>query len=234
MKTRQEIKQLGKMRFEAGRWGLVLGTLLVGLVVSVLSVPTVSIVGTMENHHIAIAFSGVSFLFALIQIAVIGPLTIGMNRMYINAIHYNMKADECASPFIYAVKGYLRKLGGSLWEMLWVFIWSLLFIIPGIIKAFSYALTSYILADCPNVRAQDALKLSKLLMKGYKWKLFVLYLSFIGWDILNILTLGILGIFFVTPYQNASVAVFYLEVRENALRNGIVTTGQLDGTEEIQ
>ena len=116
---------------------------------------------------------------------------------------------------------------------LFVFLWSLLFFIPGIIKSFSYAMTQYILADCPNVKARDALKLSMRIMNGHKADLFVFHLSFLGWAILGALTFGILNLFYVSPYMNSSLATFYLEVREDALRRGVITMGQLEGAEAV-
>ncbi len=122
-----------------------------------------------------------------------------------------------------------RKIGGYLWAGLFEFFWLLLFIVPGIIKAYSYSMTTYILGDCPDVKAKDALKLSMRMMKGHKWQLFVLQLTFIGWDILTILTLGILGVFYVEPYKAITYAGFYDEIKNEAIRTGAVTQDQLDG-----
>ena len=93
---------------------------------------------------------------------------------------------------------------------LFVFLWSLLLIIPGIIKSFSYAMTPFIMADNPNMTAKEAIDTSKRLMEGHKWELFCLNFSFIGWILLSILTLGI-GTIFLNPYMNAAYAVFYRE-----------------------
>jgi len=122
-----------------------------------------------------------------------------------------------------------RKLGGSLWMALWTCLWMLLFIIPGIVKAFSYSMTQYILACHPNVTATDAIKLSKRMTKGYKVELFQLELSFIGWKLLNFLTLGILGIFFVNPYYYITQAGFFIELRNLAVANGVIHPAELDG-----
>ena len=91
---------------------------------------------------------------------------------------------------------------------LYVFLWSLLFVIPGIIKLFSYAMTPFIMADNPNMTAKEAITASKQLMRGHKWELFCLSFSFIGWELLAILTLGI-GEIFLAPYVEAAYAAFY-------------------------
>lgn len=91
---------------------------------------------------------------------------------------------------------------------LYIFLWSLLFIIPGIIKTFSYAMTPFIMAENPEMTAGEAITASKEMMDGHKFDLFILGLSFIGWALLEILTLGIASLF-VNPYRNAAQAAFY-------------------------
>ena len=95
-----------------------------------------------------------------------------------------------------------------------IFLWTLLFIIPGIIKAYSYAMVPYILAENPNLSTKEALDLSKKMMYGNKGRLFCLQISFIGWMILCALTLGI-GYIFLAPYQKASEAYFYKDISTN-------------------
>lgn len=94
---------------------------------------------------------------------------------------------------------------------LYCFLWGLLFIIPGIVKAYSYAMTPYIMAENPDMSAQDALRASMELMDGHKGELFWLRLTFIGWDILAALTLN-LGHLALNPYKNAAEAAFYREL----------------------
>ena len=92
---------------------------------------------------------------------------------------------------------------------LFIWLWSLLFVIPGIIKYYEYRLVPYIVSENPNINYKDALAESKKLMQGNKWKTFVLDLSFIGWDILSLLTWGFLDIFFVGPYKASTDAALY-------------------------
>ena len=91
---------------------------------------------------------------------------------------------------------------------LYVFLWSLLFIIPGIVAGFSYAMTDYILAEDPELTADEAISQSKSLMMGNKWRFFCLQYIFIGWDILATLAFGI-GHLWLTPYKQAAYAAFY-------------------------
>ena len=91
---------------------------------------------------------------------------------------------------------------------LYTFLWSLLFVIPGIVKSFGYAMTPFLMAEDPNLTAKEAIKLSQEKMMGHKGELFCLGLSFIGWDPLAVLTGGI-GHIFLNPYVNAAYAAFY-------------------------
>lgn len=94
---------------------------------------------------------------------------------------------------------------------MYVFLWMLLLIIPGIIASYSYAMTEYILADHPELSASEAISRSKEMMEGNRWRLFCLEFSFIGWSILCALTLGI-GYLWLTPYKEAAKAAFYREI----------------------
>ena len=95
---------------------------------------------------------------------------------------------------------------------LYCLLWSLLFIIPGVIKEYSYAMTPFILAENPNLTASQAMRLSEDLMDGYKAELFILSLSFIGWNILAMFTLN-LGNIILNPYKNAAYAAFYRQLQ---------------------
>ncbi len=112
-------------------------------------------------------------------------------------------------------KDFLRIFCTMLLQKVYIFLWTLLLIIPGIIKAFSYAMTSYILKDNPEIKNNEAIEKSMQMMQGHKMDLFLLYLSFIGWAILSVLTLGI-GFIFLTPYVNAAVSHFYEDLKEEA------------------
>ena len=100
----------------------------------------------------------------------------------------------------------------SFLRTLYVFLWSLVFIIPGIIAGYSYAMTPFLMAEDPNLRPSEAIKLSKDMMNGHKGELFALDLSMIGWGILAALTLNI-GNLWLNPYKNAAYAAFYRDLK---------------------
>ncbi len=101
--------------------------------------------------------------------------------------------------------------------------------VPAIIKTLSYSMTPFILADCPDVLATNALTLSKRMTKGYKGEIFVMGLSFIGWALLTAMTFGILGIFWTGPYYETSLAGLYDELKRNAVEKGLVSAGEYAG-----
>jgi uncharacterized membrane protein len=103
--------------------------------------------------------------------------------------------------------------------VLFIVLWLLLLIIPGIIAAISYSMTFYILADDKSIKPMEAIDKSKKMMDGYKWKYFFLCLRFFGWALLCILTLGI-GFLWLIPYINVSIAKFYDDVKENPVNTG--------------
>lgn len=94
-------------------------------------------------------------------------------------------------------------------------LWSMLFVIPGIIKSFSYSQAMYILAENPDIGALEAISRSKAMMKGHKMELFVLSLSFIGWHLLGAVTFGIAYIWII-PYMSATCANFYNNIKNSA------------------
>ena len=231
MKSRQEIKAIGKERFKANYWNCVLAILFVGIIIAVVSgIGSLGASGSIEDGDYQPGpLNGV---MSLISFIVTGPLTIGLAGFFVQNIYGN-KDITAAYPIVSCKDNFGRKLGGFLWMELFIYLWSLLLVVPGIIKALSYSMTPYILSDCPNVKARDALKLSMRMMAGHKGELFVFYLSYIGWGILTAITFGILGIFYVEPYMTSAGAVWYLECREDALRRGVITMGQLEGIEPV-
>lgn len=146
------------------------------------------------------------------QILVRNPLEVGGRKFFKVNHSENAKMDN----FVF---GYKNNFGNVIKIMflrdLFIFLWSLLFVIPGIIKAYEYRMIPYLLSDDPNMDTQTAFERSKQMMRGNKWKAFVLDLSFIGWHILSGLTFGILGIFYVRPYVFQTEAELYFALKGN-------------------
>ena len=128
-----------------------------------------------------------------------------------------------------------RALGGSIMRLLIVL--SLLahvaLLIPAIIKAISYSMVPYIVADAPDVKVREAMKMSMVMTKGHKGALVLMYLSFIGWYLLSPFTLGILAVVYVNPYLYTSIAGFYSGLKQNALENGIIAQHEFASNNQV-
>ena len=145
----------------------------------------------------------------LISIFVGNAATVGMSNYFIKNTYSTPAFAEAFSGF--KVK-YLRNVGTILLIGIKLVLWSILLIVPGIIKTYEYAIIPYILADDPEISSKEAFKKARAMMKGNKWRLFKLNFSFFGWYVLCVLTLGI-GTFFLMPYICAANAEFYAELK---------------------
>lgn len=145
---------------------------------------------------------------SILKLVLGGVVQLGYTRFLLNQ-HDGRKFEvkDLFSQFDRFTVGFLQYLLVSVFTILWM----LLLIIPGIIKAYSYSMTPFILADHPELTARQAIRRSMELMDGHKWELFVLSLTFLGWELLNALSLGI-GSFWLNPYKNAAYAAFYREI----------------------
>ena len=131
--------------------------------------------------------------------------------------------------FLYLYKGkrLIKSAHTLLLTSIFKFLWDLT-IIGGIIKYYSYFMVPYIVAENPNIKPLDAINLSRKMMKGHKWECFVLDLSFIGWDILGFLTIGLLSLFFVNPYKEAVYCEYYAYIRKLAIKENIENSDMLN------
>lgn len=151
-------------------------------------------------------------------------LEVGGRRYFIRLTHD--ESDMNALGYGFKKGRYVNIIWAMLWRGLLVFLWSLLLIIPGIIKAYAYRMVPYILADNPELDYKRAVKLSDHMTHGHKLNLWVLDLSFIGWYLLGVMACCI-GVIFVFPYQDATEAELYIVLRENALKQGLCSYGEL-------
>lgn len=142
-----------------------------------------------------------------------------MARMLLEGRSYNKLP---ASRFFYPI--HTRKWPRMAWTMfvenVFLFLWSLT-IVGFFIKQYSYRMVPYIVAENPNIEALDAIRLSRRMMKGHKWECFVADCSFLGWYLLNLVTFGLIGIFYSNGYNAAFFAEYYVYLRTLAKDNGI-------------
>lgn len=145
-------------------------------------------------------------------------LEVGGRKYFVQSAQYRDN-KKCFS-FGFNKQNYMGIVKTMLLTNVFIFLWTLLLIIPGIIKSYAYRMVPYILADNPNIGAQEAIALSNEMTKGHKFDMFVLDLSFIGWYLLGAIAL-LVGVLFVMPYENATNAELYLVLRKDALENNL-------------
>ena len=146
-----------------------------------------------------------------ISVFALNPLMVGVKRFFtVNAFE---KADFSEVGFAFKDGRYMNIVKVMFMKNLFIFLWTLLFVIPGIIKTYEYFLVDYIITEDPTLSWQEALDQSKEMMNGYKMDTFVLQLSFIGWILLGGCTCYILYVAYVAPYMSATEAELFLDIR---------------------
>ena len=141
-----------------------------------------------------------------IDVLLINPVEFGCRNFFRRNLDEPAKLSSLTFAFD---KNYKNAVKTAFFKDLFIWLWSLLFVIPGIIKAYEYRLVPYIFAENPDMKYSDILAESSKLMKGNKWKTFVLDLSFIGWELLSLCTCGLLSVLYVDPYKLQTDAALY-------------------------
>ncbi len=145
-------------------------------------------------------------MMILLRMFFINVITVGYARFFLENSKYHK--TKVGRNFLFFKKDYLNVCKVMALKTIKQFLWNFT-IIGGIIKVFSYRLVPYIVAEDSSVSPREAIKLSKKLMRGYKWRAFLLELSFFGWNIIGDLVFGLVGVFFVNPYKECTYAEFY-------------------------
>jgi uncharacterized membrane protein len=194
-----------------GRWGGAIGISLLAYII--ISVPGQIFyqLGELFSRAeewlwIGVAFYGASLLCSVLSP---GPFTLGQSFYFLAAIR---RSAPRVGLLFKGCSFFGKSVALYLLSSLFIFLWTLLLIVPGIIAAYSYAMAYFIVADDPSVRPLDAIRRSKQMMVGQKWKLACLQGRFIGWALLGLLTCGI-GLLWVYPYYMASAAAFYEDLK---------------------
>lgn len=152
--------------------------------------------------------AGVVLAFALVFFVIGSIVSVGYARFNLDLVD---RRDAVIETLFKYFAQWKTAVAAKLLRTFYTFLWTLLFIVPGVVAEYSYAMTSYIIAENPEISASEAIEQSKEMMRGNRFRLFCLRMSFIGWDILAICTLGV-GNLWLIPYRQAATAAFYREV----------------------
>ena len=196
MKENSELRNSAKILLR-GNWG---ESILVAFVYLIF----VGAIASLQNKN-----NSLSILTLIIE----GPMLLGLTIFFLK-----LSRDEDArfENLFDGFKMFGKALGTYLLMILYIFLWTLLLIIPGIIAAMSYSMSFFILADNPDIKIQEALNLSKEMMYGYKMKYFLMQLGFFGLALLCILTLGI-GFLWLLPFMQVTKSKFYDDIKDSRI-----------------
>lgn len=154
------------------------------------------------------------------SLLVYGPISVGIATYVLGFLRGPITMDVVWSGF----RTLARSIIATLWQALFILLWTLALIIPGIMKAYAYSQLFFILAEDPTISAREALRKSERMMDGKKWKLFCLHCRFLGWAILSVITLCI-GFLWFIPYLTVTLAKFYEDVKQE--KGGEVHTAEV-------
>ena len=218
--TYSDIRRVARENL-SGNWGLSIGACLLaaimgGMLIGSSFLPQLNI--HMENQDIEsweqffrVTLGSTTFslnTINLIHFILGGVIQLGYAQFLLKQYNRaNFEVKDLFSQFERFGQAFLQRF----LRILYTSLWSLLFIIPGIVKSYAYAMTPFIMAENPEMTASEAITASKEMMDGHKGELFTLDLTFIGWDLLCLLTLNI-GHIWLNPYKNAAYAVFYKDL----------------------
>ena len=206
MLDRKELKSAAKEQIQGNIGILFICKLIVFIIVVVAtSLPTIAPFLSVSTVLMGL----VTFVGSFATTILLPPFMLSFAMIY-------LKLREGHRPEVGHIFNGFSYMGKSIWlyiiMQIFIFLWSLLLLIPGIIKAYAYMLCMYVLAENPGMTAREALSESKRITNGYKWSLFVLGLSFILWGLLCVVTLGIAAIY-VVPYYEATFANAYKKIQ---------------------
>lgn len=229
MWSRQELKTHAKSILKLSYWKVVLVSLILGFISGGSSSGSSSaslrqwnnnngnntnyydLFGNLEMVGIFIVTFLTVFIFVFVislalSFFVFCPIEVGCQRFLVGSLKRPTNLNELSFAF---TNSYMNVVKTQFLRGIFTFLWSLLFVIPGIIKSYEYRMIPYILAENPSIDSKEAFARSKAMMDGDKWNAFVLDLSFIGWHILGFFTCFILNIFYVNPYYHLTCAELY-------------------------
>lgn len=247
MWTRALLKQNGKVAFQRNYWACVAVAAITMLMCGGFAASGTHYSQNTDSGNVDYSVEAVYdalaripfYFWIILWIAVLVGFVVGLaisilvsNVAMVGCSRYFLENREHKTAIGQMFYGFQNgRYSTNVWVMflqtLYIFGWSLLFLIPGIVKSYSYMLVPYILAENTYMDRKRIFELSRQMMRGHKWEAFVLHLSFFGWNLLGAFTYGIVNILFTNPYIYATRAEFYSALKAEAKMKGILREGEL-------
>ncbi|XME01449.1 DUF975 family protein [Lachnospiraceae bacterium C1.1] len=230
MWTISEIKEKGKVSFKNNYWYCVFVAFILTLITGGTSASGTTgsfrKIGELFNEQDPEVKAIILGIFAIVMSIIVICVIIWslvniflLNPLYVGCACFFKENSNSAAPITLIKNGFTENYARNVLTMfitdLFNLLWFCLFIIPGIIKSYSYRMVPYILFDEPDLPATEVITRSRKMMDGHKWKAFLLDLSFIGWEFLSLITCGLVGIFWTSPYRKSSNAALYNVLKES-------------------
>ena len=220
---RIRIKENAKTHYRLNKWNNVLVILIYTLISG--GIGAVEKMGDNDKFWFTAAIIGI--IGSVASLFVTSIIYMGVTVWFQRAIH--REKLDVGEMFCAFKEKYTDNVLRVFLKGIFIFLWTLLFVVPGIIKAYSYSMAEYIKMENPNIGASRAIDISKAMTEGHKMDLFVLELSFFGWHLLSALTFGILEVVYVGPYYYAAKAFAYEDIKADAIASCRVDAFELSG-----
>lgn len=229
MWDRKELKARGKAAFKANYWRCVGAAVILMITAGAGGIASgraggsnpelVEQLKSMNPEHafvvVAVVLGIIGFVMlvcTVLSIFVFRPLEVGGRRFFLENSDEPADMDELTWGFR---NDYMHTVGVMFVRDVYLLLWCCLLVVPGLVKSYAYRMVPYIVAEHPELSANEAITLSRKMMNGHKMNSFILDLSFLGWIILSALTAGLVGVFYYNPYLAATDAELYKALREN-------------------
>ncbi len=214
-----------------GRWKIpVVATILMFALVSIFNVAAVTAIVISYNNLTEMTFVPTFYMLRMYLLYVFLFVVEIIFFIASLSVHNTMLKESrkiCFSDFTNGLNQWWQATRGGLWFCLWVYLWSLLFFIPGIVKSYAYSMMFFVMAENPKISVRKAMQISKELTRGYKGELFVLHLSFIGWMILSSITCGI-GFLWLVPYMSQTHTNVYQYLKRTAIESNRIAISDFE------
>lgn len=199
LKQRYEYKEQAKQLLQGKYTNVIVISLIIGVITNLVNSPNYNLQAESTSFGVR--------LLSILAFALSAAFAFSQTKMYIGVVK-DENPDVQDIVLVGFKENYVRSLVTLLLQSVYTFLWALLFIIPGIIKAYAYSMAFYLIYREPELQAADAITKSKEYTNGYKMDLFLLHLSYIGWYLLSILTLGILFLWVIPKVMTAQTLIF--------------------------
>ena len=174
---------------------------------------------------IVLAVLSSTVVLSTLMLLISAPIKVGESRYFLEGTQYRFDMKNILHGF--TCGKYKNILVSLMLKEIFLALWTMLLVIPGIVKGYAYSMVPFILAENPNLSPRQVIDISCRMTKGYKFRVFLTQLSFIGWYLLGALCFGV-GTLFVMPYERATFAQLYLALRSDALDSGRVSLSELE------